>query len=419
MRKIAISLLISSWFLPASGLCKARQVNDHHWAGVERIVAIGDLHGDWDQYMAVMRAAGLVDRKGKWSGGNTHLVQTGDIPDRGPDSRRIIDHLQGLKKQAKRKHGYVHTLIGNHDVMNVYGDLRYVHPGEYEAFRDRNSERLRELQWQHQLSAMEARDPEGFAAMDVAAYRGEWQRQFPQGWVEHRQAWQVSGDYGKIVMENPVAVQLNDTIFLHGGLSAKYCSSTLSDLTARVHDALVNFDYQNAGILEDDLGPLWYRGLAQDDEELREAMVTAILDRYDASRIVVGHTPTSGVVWPRFDGRVILNDTGIASYYGGHIAFLEINAKGAIGHHGEAAIPIPPDNAGLEAYLRSVIELDPENPQLRRQLEELLAPPMKVAQQAASADPADPLTEQQAEAALKAAAEQARREAWLSPDNCP
>ena len=65
---------------------------------MERIVAIGDIHGDYEQYMKVLTAAGLVDRKGKWAGGETHLVQTGDIPDRGPDTRKIIEHLAEPQK---------------------------------------------------------------------------------------------------------------------------------------------------------------------------------------------------------------------------------------------------------------------------------------------------------------------------------
>ena len=111
-----------------------REVDDHHWTGVERVVAIGDIHGDYDNYMAILEAAGLVNTRGKWAGGKTHLVQTGDIPDRGPDTLKIIEHLKKLAKEAKKKGGRVHSLIGNHEAMNVTGDLRYVTAGEFQAF---------------------------------------------------------------------------------------------------------------------------------------------------------------------------------------------------------------------------------------------------------------------------------------------
>jgi hypothetical protein len=76
------------------------------------------------------------------------------------------------------------------------------------------------------------------------------------------------------------------------------------------------YDPQVDSIVDDPLGPLWYRGLAQEDEtEEFGYLLDLILKRYDAKRIVIGHTPTGGVVWPRFDQRVVANDSGIAASY--------------------------------------------------------------------------------------------------------
>jgi hypothetical protein len=104
---------------------------DSVWTGVDRIVAVGDVHGDYQQFVTVLRSASVIDERDTWIGGATHLVQTGDIPDRGPDTRKIFELLQRLEKQAKKDKGMVHALIGNHEAMNVYGDLRYVTPEEY------------------------------------------------------------------------------------------------------------------------------------------------------------------------------------------------------------------------------------------------------------------------------------------------
>jgi hypothetical protein len=362
--------------------------------------------------MAVLGAAGLVDKRGRWDGGTTHLVQTGDIPDRGPDTRRIIDHLRKLAEQAERDGGKVHMLIGNHDAMNVYGDLRYVTAGEYEAFKSRNAKRYQELLWEQTLQRMEAADPEGFAAMDLDAYRREWESNYPLGWNEHRQAWGVDGEYGQWVLSNGVVLKIDDTLFLHGGLSAKYCQSSLEELTDMVHDALVNFDPQDPGILADELGPLWYRGLAMDNEQKRSEMVTAILERYEAERIVVGHTPTGGVVWPRFDGRVILNDTGIAAYYGAHNAFLEIRPDGLVARYADRSIPLPTANDDRIEYLRSVVALDPANGLLQSRLQKMLMADNGGAEEDGTPPAAD------GEAAETISEEEAQREAWLNPDIC-
>jgi hypothetical protein len=101
---------------------------------VPRIIAVGDLHGDYEQFTSVLSSAGLIDGNGDWTGGKAHLVQTGDVVDRGPDSRSIMDLLMRLEKQAAAAGGGVHALLGNHEAMNVYGDLRYVSPGEFASY---------------------------------------------------------------------------------------------------------------------------------------------------------------------------------------------------------------------------------------------------------------------------------------------
>ena len=377
MKKTPVSLMILLLTLLVSGAAdaKAKKIDDYHWTGVDRVVAIADIHGDYGQYIKAMRSAGLIDKSGRWSGGKTHLVQTGDIPDRGPDTIKIIDDLVKLAKQAKKAGGYVHLLIGNHEAMNVEGDLRYVSPGEYAAFTTRNSARLREMQWQRQLEWMKANMPD-FAEIDLDAYRKEWEQQVPLGWVEHRQAWSVNGPYGKYVEDNQVAIQINDTIFLHGGISAKYCKLSLETMTDDVHAALKNGDRTVQTIVDDPLGPLWYRGLALEKEsnEIFSQTLDNILDRYGAKRIVVGHTPTGGVVWPRFDRRVIVNDTGLATYYGAHMGVLELTADGITAIYGDKQISVPADNDGRVDYLRAVIEADPNNAQMKQRLARLLAP---------------------------------------------
>lgn len=377
--KLSTIVLLLLLITPGLADAKAKKVDDYHWTGVERVIAIGDLHGDYGRYIDVMESAGLIDKSGKWSGGKTHLVQTGDITDRGADSRKIIDHLVKLAKQAKRKGGYIHMLIGNHEMMNVVGDLRYVSDGEFKAFTSKNSPRLQNMQWERQVEWMRANVPE-FETMDLDAYRLEWEKTVPLGWVEHRGAWVLNGQYGKWVEGNPVAVQVNDTIFLHGGISAKYCKFSLKSLTEQVIAAMENYDPSVESIIYDDMGPIWYRGLAREDEsnEIYSQTLDNILKRYGAKRIVIGHTTTGGVVWPRFDQRVVANDTGIAAHYGSHKGLLELTPQGATAIYGDKRIPLPTKNDEREDYLRAVIEVDSNNGRLKKRLAEMLAPPAEV-----------------------------------------
>lgn len=405
-RLILLALILT---LPGLLQAKAEKVDDYHWTGVERVIVIGDLHGDYQQFQNVLKSAGLIDKKGKWSGGETHLVQTGDVTDRGDGSRDIIDHLVKLAKEAKKKGGYVHMLIGNHETMNMIGDLRYTTKGEFESYASRNAKKLQDMQWQRQLEWMTTQP--GFDELDVDAYKVQWLEKTPIGWVEQRQAWSKDGEYGKWVESNQVAVQINDSIFLHGGISSKYCKFTLESLTDQMATALENFDPSTEDtIVDDPLGPTWYRGLARDDETaVFTQTVENILNRYDVKRIVTGHTPTGGAVWPRFDQRVIANDTGLGSYYGAHMGILEIKGDELTAIYGDKRVPVPADNAGREDYLRAVIEIDPNNADLKKRLAEMQSP-------ATAGD--DSVDESDSEQVDEGRADQGQQSATALPGTC-
>ena len=355
----------------------AREIDEFRWDGVERIVAIGDLHGDYENYLEVLRIAGLINKRGKWSGGETHLVQTGDIPDRGPDSVKIIEHISKLAKQAKKKGGRVHSLIGNHEAMNMYGDLRYVHPGEFKAFVNRGSTTLRDRYFEVFVQNMEKQDPERFASLPEN-YRDEWNVKFPLGWVEHRMnwdpAWNTAGEISTWALQRKVSIKINDSIFLHGGISGFYCQNSLESITEKAHASLRQYDPQNPGIIEDEFGPLWYRGLSGVEPHALSESVDAILEHQGVRHIVVGHTPTSGVIWPRYDAKVVMIDTGISSAYGGFLGYLEITPEGLFAGYREGKLALPSSDEGRVSYLEKVIERDPDNQYLQKRLESLLAP---------------------------------------------
>jgi hypothetical protein len=174
---------------------------------------------------------------------------------------------------------------------------------------------------------------------------------------------------------------------------------------------MANYRYAETNMIEDPLGPLWYRGLAIGNETQLTPMLEAVLARYGASRVVVGHTPTQGVVWPRFDGKVILNDVGLAAHYGGHFAFLELRDGEAIAHYRDGnTVALPADNAGRLAYLEQVIAMDSGNAYLQSRLEKL-----RLAAGQPDTAPATPDLDAMSEEE-RAAWEQ--EQAWLSPDNC-
>ena len=105
----------------ARGAVAAQQVE---WKNVERVVAFADVHGAYSELTALLQSQGVVDADLHWKAGRTHLVSLGDLLDRGDDSRKVMDLLMRLQSEAAAAGGRVHVVVGNHEAMNVLGDLR-------------------------------------------------------------------------------------------------------------------------------------------------------------------------------------------------------------------------------------------------------------------------------------------------------
>ncbi len=344
------------------------------WDEVDRIVAVGDLHGDFHQCVEVLRSAGLINKRNDWIGGSTHLVQLGDIPDRAPDTREIIKLLQKLEKQAKRKNGYVHLLIGNHDAMNVYGELYYVHPGEFKAFTTSNSRTVQDSFYKETVDRIKATTSEENWPVFDNKHETVWKEKFPLGFVEHRLNWESTGSIGEWVCRHNTIIKINDTLFLHGGISPKYKDWSLSKINAKVQVELKNMARDENGIARDEEGPFWYRGLAINDEDKKAAHLTNLLQLHTVSRVVIAHTTTTGTVMPRFNGRVIMVDVGLSRAYGKRLACLLIEGDEFYTIHRGKKLPIPSDSGfGLLNYLKQAAALDPQPSPLNKKIAELEA----------------------------------------------
>lgn len=335
---------------------------------VHRIVAVGDLHGDFAAWRAIATAAGLVDRQGRWVGGDTVLVQTGDVVDRGPDSLKIVQDLMRLQREAPRQHGRVLALVGNHEAMNVTDDLRYVSPSDFAAFADSGSEHVREQVYEANREAIEAawraRDP----AMTSEAIRQAWLTATPLGLIEHQRAWHPQGTIGRWIVRNPAVVLLDGNLFVHGGIGPAYAKLPIAEINRQVAEALTARATGPEAIINDPAGPLWYRGLAA--REAPEpvgpaapatpaagapapgappppsvaAQLDQVLAAYGARRIVIGHTPILSGIAVEHGGRLVRIDTGISAVFGGKLSYLEIIDGRLVPH--EVARPAPGQGGG-------------------------------------------------------------------------
>ena len=315
-------------------------------AAPARIIAIGDLHGDHDVWRAITGAAGLINAKGRWTGGKTVLVQTGDIVDRGPGSLKIIRDLMRLEREARRAGGDVVVLVGNHEAMMVTGDLRYVDPGEYAAFADRQSARRRDDFYIARQAKIEAFYKQQDPALAPDAIRKRWIASTPLGQLEHQAAWHPTGEIGRWIIAKPAVAKIGDTLFVHGGISPAYVAMPIDVINRRVAAALAAREMAPTSIINDQLGPLWYRGLAGMGVESAppapaaaasapppltiDQQLTQLLAAAAARRIVIGHTPLKSGVAVTNGGRLVRVDSGNSRAYGGVPGYAEITAAGAV-----------------------------------------------------------------------------------------
>lgn len=398
--RLLVASLLIAW-LGTWPLSAASNDADWHFGEVERIVAISDVHGDFDAMLATLSAAGIIDGAQAWSGGTAHLVISGDLLDRGPDSRKAMDVVIRLEAEAEAAGGAVHQLLGNHEIMNLVGDLRYVAAEEFAAFAGEEDPASREIAY---AAFLERRGSE-----DDEAARAAFAENYPPGFFAHRRAFRSDGEYGAWLLDKPIVVVVNDTAFTHGGLSPmviefgldginnglvgdvrEYVRNLDTVIDAGLLDPAENF-YRHPSALEnvsraalsedvanavdnvirlngspvhDPSSPLWYRGNVGCGPLIETDRLDSVLDAIDAKRVVIGHTPTlTREVLSRLDGRVVEIDTGMLSAYyegSGHALIIEGDELSVLAEGATAPVAVRehPRRVGIRPDDVGAVELE-------------------------------------------------------------
>jgi hypothetical protein len=243
MREIEVRFFRRGWrFGVGLAACVVLGLANAAAAPGPRIVAVGDVHGDVAAFQEILVEAGVLDAAGAWVGGETVLVQVGDLIDRGPSMRGTLDFVMALEQAAVKHGGRVVSLLGNHEVMNMTGDLRYVVPANYAEFADAGSQKRREDAWRQVLDLRKRRARPGQAEPPSGPEAREvWLEKHPPGFLEHQEAFGPVGKYGRWLRARPAHFVAQGTAFLHGGLSPTVGGS-LEEIDRRVHEDLATFD---------------------------------------------------------------------------------------------------------------------------------------------------------------------------------
>ena len=244
-----------------------------------RIVAIGDLHGDLDATRRALRLASAITPDDHWSGGKLTLVQTGDTLDRGDQDREVIDLIERLRAEASRAGGAFIALSGNHEIMNVAGDLRYVSHTSAAAFEQGRAQ---------------AFAPGAAYALRLA------------GW--------------------PVIAQVGESVFVHGGVLPHHVRYGIERLNRETAAWMRGAAPQPALLTQED-APIWTRVYSTPSMPADCVQLAQALNALGAKRMVVGHTPQPQGISSACDERVFRIDTGMSHFYGGPVQVLEISGE--------------------------------------------------------------------------------------------
>ncbi|MBK3518954.1 metallophosphoesterase [Carboxylicivirga marina] len=261
------------------------QKQSANFSDVENMVVLSDIHGQYDLFIDLLKANNIIDVHGDWNYNKGHLVIIGDAFDRGDKVTETLWHILKLSDQASQEGGKVHYLLGNHDIMVLNADLRYINE-KYNVVEDKTGLSYDQLFGKQSLM-------------------GQWLRACP------------------------VVLRINDIVFNHAGLSMTMVDKHLS-IEAINHTFATNIIDNNRdsiraseqlSLLARSNGPIWYRGYFKDTTLTNES-IDSILHHFKAKHIVVGHTSMERVE-VLFDNRILAADTSIKKGESGELLFIE------------------------------------------------------------------------------------------------
>ncbi len=255
------------------------------YAGVNKMFVLSDIEGEFEAFRALMIGNGVMDEKYNWTFGKGQLVICGDLFDRGKEVMPYLWLLYKLEEDAAKKGGFVHVVLGNHDIMNMAGDLRY-HSPKYAA-----SAKLMNLEYGKLI--------------DADTEIGKWLR-------------------SKNAIE-----KIGDRIFMHAGISPKinatdFSLQAINDKCRSYYGIATKKLPEEGRLLMGSAGPFWYRGYFGKDRT-SPATVDSTLAKFACKQIVVGHTITKENIAGYYNGKVIGVD--VNEHSGDRKAVLFINNK--------------------------------------------------------------------------------------------
>lgn len=275
---------------------KSKLVNEKaEYGKVDKLFILSDIEANFKALRTLLQANGVIDEKYNWTFGSGHLVLTGDFFDRGNQQNEVLWLIYGLEEKARAAKGYVHFILGNHEIMNLSGDFRYVHPRYMEHAKLLKADYM-QFYWDH-------------------------------------------SELGRWLRTKNIAEKINGILFVHGGISqyVNYmglAAGPINDLARPFYpDTTFNYPDPRVELIYSEYGPFWYRGYYAGKERATQTQVDSTLALFGAKYIVTGHTVIADTISMLYEGKVFNTDVHHAKGIMEGLlvegqAFFRVNAKG-------------------------------------------------------------------------------------------
>jgi hypothetical protein len=244
---------------------------------VNNQIAISDIEGNFKSFRLLLEGNGVIDNNFNWTFGDGHLVLIGDFFDRGSQVTEVLWLIYSLEDKAKEAGGYVHFILGNHEIMNMSGDLRYVQ----QKYREN------------------------------AVLLGE----------RYEDLYSENSELGRWLRTKNIMEKAGDILYVHGGISSEINSmdisiETINEISRPYYsDSSLRYPDKRLNVIYGDAGPFWYRGYYQNATSASRNQIDSTLSIYNARHIVTGHTVVADTISTWFNGKVFNTDVHHA---GGH-----------------------------------------------------------------------------------------------------
>ena len=263
-------------------LKKKLEEEKSEYKNVNKQIAISDIEGSFGQFRKLLQANKVIDANYNWTFGDGHLVLIGDFFDRGNQVTEVLWLIYSLEEKAKIAGGYVHFVLGNHEIMNMNGDVRYVH-SKYK---------------------------------EIATLLGE----------NYVDLYGNNSELGRWLRTKNIVEKVGDMLYVHGGISedVNKMKNSLADINEMARplydDSSFNYKNKKLETIYGSFGPFWYRGYYSGDKIATMGQIDSTIKKFGINHIATGHT--------------VVGDT-VSSWHGGKLFNTDVHhAKG----HSEALL---------------------------------------------------------------------------------